>query len=248
MLLKKSINMYQSQLEIFNFITTTKKYLALIHTMLGSGKTSMVLPLCGWLLTNNKSNPNTKILYCCPNEVVLLEVAHMIYGMGIKFAIVIYDINENKLDYKWSTFVDPKNPKASTVIYLCDIFVARMILEEQTNLLNDKHNYLKMSKKDPINYPLLDNKIPNVPDYILVCDEPTKDADSQNGFLVDTGFSIVTEVFVDLMKHAPPRTILMSATLPTEIQLHEFYNSVLEKNAGMILKSFASSEAKIGCS
>ena len=58
MLEKKIADMYPSQKEIFQFVTTNNKYLALVHTMLGSGKTSMILPLCGWLLDNKKTIKN----------------------------------------------------------------------------------------------------------------------------------------------------------------------------------------------
>ncbi len=54
MLEHKTIGMYPSQKEIYDFVTSNDSYLALVHTMLGSGKTSMVLPLCGWLISNRK--------------------------------------------------------------------------------------------------------------------------------------------------------------------------------------------------
>lgn len=245
MLQHKQTGLYQSQKEIFKFVTENQKYLALVHTMLGSGKTSMILPICGWLSSNIKNK--TKLIFCCPNEVVLLEVAHMVYGMGVSFAIVIHDQEENKLQYKWSSFADKKNPDETAILYLCDIYVARMLLEERMNCLENKRLFLEANRRDPINYPLVENRIPSVPDYILMGDELTKDADSQNGFMIDSGFSITTEVFVDLMKVAPPKIILMSATLPTAEQLPEFYGSIVNAHPNMVTRSFASSEAKIGC-
>ncbi|XWV26974.1 hypothetical protein QJ857_gp0075 [Tupanvirus soda lake] len=246
MLEHKQSGLYQSQKEIFEFVTKNDKYLALVHTMLGSGKTSMVLPLCGWLSSNRKSN-KTKLIFCCPNEVVLLEVAHMVYGMGVSFAIVIRNQSDHTLEYKWSSFADKDKPKESAVLYLCDIFVARMLLEERMQCLATKKLYMQANRRDPINYPLIEQRIPYVPDYILMGDELTKDADTQKGFMIDSGFSVTTEVFVNLMKIAPPKVILMSATLPTAEQLPEFYNAIVDSNPGMIVKSFASSEAKIGC-
>lgn len=142
----KSIGLYPSQKEIFNFITTTDKYLALVHTMLGSGKTSMVLPICGWL-SNNKQTIKTKLMYCCPNEAVLLEVAHMVYGMGVSFAIVIQNKKEKRLEYKWSSFADKKNPRDSAILYLCDIFITRILLEERMECIKCKDLFLKQIKK-----------------------------------------------------------------------------------------------------
>lgn len=246
MLLQKQMKLYPSQIDIFNFITQNDKYLALVHTMLGSGKTTMILPFCGWVMMNRKTT-NTKIVFCCPNEVVLLEVAHMVYGMGVSFAIVIYNQKYDQLEYKWSSFADKANPKDSSVLYLCDMFVARRIMEERMEYVKTYQLYMHAHKKDPRNYPLTPQRVPIVPDYILMGDELTKDADSQNGFMVDSGFSVTTEVLIDLMKIAPPKIILMSATLPTIEQIPHFYDEIIKSNPGMIIKSFAASEAKIGC-
>ncbi len=263
MLENRQADLYQSQKDIFNFVTQTDRYLALVHTMLGSGKTSMILPLCGWLLSQKKLQ--TKLLFCCPNEIVLLEVAHMVYGMGVSFAIVIRNPIDGTLEYKWSSFAEKAKTKGclacgpsphkpcctnchrctahkpcssackkiadkvateSAVLYLCDIYVARILLEEHEKLRNQG---------------IADH------DYILMGDEVTMNADNQKGFQIDSGFSVTTEVFVDLMKLAPSRVILMSATLPPCDHMPDFYQSILEMHPGMIMRSFSSSEAKIGC-
>ena len=242
----RSMGLYQSQKEIFEFVTSVPSYLALVHTMLGSGKTSMILPLCGWLMINRKIN-KSKILFCCPNEIVILEVARMIYGMGVPFGIVISK-KENELIYKWSSFVDKNNPKDSSILYLCDVFVARQLLEERSKCLKSKELYLNANKKDAHNFPLTENRIPYVPDYIFIGDELTKDADSQVGFQVDSGFSVTTELFIELMKISSPKIILMSATLPTFEQLPKLYQAIVDVNPGMIVKSFTSMESNIGCS
>jgi len=250
MLQKKQLNLYPSQKELFEFITTHDKYLALVHTMLGSGKTSMVLPICGWLMQNKSK---TKLIFCCPNEIVLLEVAHMIYGMGIAFAVVIYNPSRDSsaydfpLEYKWSTFADQNKPHESSVLYLCDIFVARIILEKRAQLIKEKMAYLVSHQQFPLQFPLIEKNIPVIPDYILIGDELTKDADSQKRFMVESGFSVTTEIFIDLMKIAPSKIILMSATLPTAEQVPELYQSILATNPGMIQRSFTSMEARIGC-
>lgn len=242
----KQACMYPSQNEIFDFVTTNKKYLALVHTMLGSGKTSMVLPICGWLMST-RAQVDTKLIFCCPNEVVLLEVAHMVYGLGIPFGIIIQNSTEKYLEYKWSSFVDKSNPQRSSVLYLCDIHVTRILLEERMKCQENRAAYFEANKRDPSRHPLISQRIPTVPDYILMGDELTKDADSQTGFMVDSNFSITTETFVEIMKIAPPKIILMSATLPTAEQLPEFYGAINKNHPDLIIKSFSSSEAKIGC-
>lgn len=247
MLEHKSISLYPSQKEILKFITTNDKYLALVHSMLASGKTSLLLPISGWIQANRKNGVKTKVIFCCPNEAVLLEVAHMVYGMAVSFAIVVHNIETNELEYKWSHFASKTNPDETAILYLCDIFVARILLEKRAEAAKCRRLYMEAYRRDPHNYPITSDRIPAVPDYLFIGDELTKDADIQSGFGDNHQFSITTELFVSLMKLAPPKVILMSATLPTANQLPEFYQKIMDMHPEMKIQSFSSSEAKIGC-
>ncbi len=243
----RHIKLRASQQELFNFVTNNDKYLALVHTMLGSGKTSMILPLCAHVLSLKV--PRTPIIYCCPNEVVMLEVARMAYTMAVSFAFVIKKHNENKIEYSWSNFADKKNPHKTVILYIADMFATRFLLEERENQIQEKKKYFSMNEFNPLHYPITLDRIPAVSDYILVCDEPTKDADSRINIPANLpiGFSIQTELFVDLMKISPPRIILMSATLPAKNQLAEFYSKIGSRYDGLVIESFVSAEARIGC-
>lgn len=214
---ERQIDLYPSQREIFDFITTEKKCLGLVHTMLGSGKTEMIRPLCGWAMSNLKSS-QTKILYCCPNEAVLLEVARMVYNLGVPFGLVIYNVNQKKIDYKWSSFCTKSKEKESAILYIADIYCAKAILSEPRNNL----------------------------DYVLVADELTKDADSIVNFQSDSKYSVITEYFIDIMKILPSRSLIMSATLPTYEQTPELYDAAATP-LNATIKSFTASDAKIGC-
>lgn len=236
MLKFREIKLYPSQQELLNYVIASQNesYLALMHTMLGSGKTTMILPLCGWLSTQkNKS----KILYCCPNNVVIIEVAQMLYAMAVAFCIVIHNPDTTELEYKWSNFTNKNDPHKSCIIYLCDMIIAKNLLQKRYDII--KHN--KKYESD-INF-----KVQSVPDYIFIGDELTKDADNQNGYLINTGFSITTELFVEIMRIIPPKTILMSATLPSKNELPDFYGAIVSNNPGMNIISFSAAEAKIGC-
>ena len=230
MLVKKQNGMYQSQKDIFDFVTSNDNFLAVVHTMLGSGKTSMIIPLCGWV---SSLKTDMKLVFSCPNEAVLFEVAHMVYGCAVPFAIVIYNSVKQKLDYKFSSFAtkkkneDPEVSKAACILYICDMYVTRILFKERAA-------NVKQNKK--------------VPEYFCIFDEPTIEADSQKGFIVNSGFSLTTELFVKNMQIAPPKIMLMSATLPTTDQMPKFYESITAKHETMVTKSFASHEAKIGCS
>ncbi len=100
-----------------------------------------------WLVDFQSKTVKTKLLFCCPNEIVLLEVAHMVYGMGISFAIVIHNHKNDSLEYKWSSFADKENPNDTCILYLCDIFVARMLLEERQECLNNRNSILRLMQK-----------------------------------------------------------------------------------------------------
>ena len=240
------INLYDSQIDIYKLITSDKSYLALVHTMLGSGKTSMVLPICGWLSTNQRGKQiKSKILFCCPNEIVLIEVAHMVYSIGISFAIVVRNNETGELEYKWSSFADKNSPNDSCILYICDMIVASILLTKRAEKYKAYEKFMYFNSVDPSNYPI--SQAPHVPNYIFIGDELTKDADSQNGFMTDNKYSLTTELFINLMKLIPPKSIIMSATLPTFEQMPLFFRSIADKNIDCEIRSFSSTEAKIGC-
>ena len=251
---------HTSQSQVINFITSNQYYLALVHSMLGSGKTTMILPICGWYSELNKLGNNTKVLFCCPNEIVLLEVGHMAYNLGIPFGIGVYCQNKNNVEFKWSSFVKLRNSNIESedinpikhnhenndaILYICDIYTTRHLLEQR----HEKQKKRKAYLSDPSTTNA--TKKYSIPDYVLIYDEPTKDADQNTNYNANVSFSLTTELFINIMKLAPPKVILMSATLPTYEQMSDLYNSIInlhsDSNTKMICQSFSASESKIGC-
>lgn len=228
-------NLTTSQKEIMEWFKQTEAGLALVHSMLGSGKTSVVLPICGYL--NSLYNNKRKVIYTCANDTIIVEVASMLYANSLPYAIVIYNIKNNSLDYKYTFFANGKEHKDRNCIILCDIYVARLLLEERKDIISQHQFYIKNNESIPVG-------VPEIPDYILIGDELTKGADSIKNFQCkEARFSIETELFVDLVKLAPKLTILMSATLPKYEQLKELYDSVSTN-----IKSFTTYESKVGTS
>lgn len=238
---EKVYNLNTSQKEIFEFIKTENPYLALVHSMLGSGKTSLVQTIAGYYTYLNKNNgnkKNAKILYCCPNDAVLMEISRMSYSSLLPFAIIIRNQNINNLEYKFPDYCK-KNNNSNCVLYICDIFVARILLEQRKDIIEQREYYTKYEGKIP-------NNFQEVPEYLFIGDELTKDADKQTNFdLPNSNFSLLTEVFIDILKLLPNKSILMSASLPAYDQLKELYDDI---GKNKIIKSFSSAEAKIGCS
>ena len=234
--LKQKLFSYNDlQKQILECVKKNNNYVALVHSMLGSGKTTIVPMLAGFI----KSNLNMKILYSCPNEAVVLEVSRTLYSIGIPFSIVVYDSNHNTLDFKPPTYVGKaKEQKDKVRLFLADMCVTRIMLERRKEIIDQRKYYMTSEGKIPKGYP-------EVPDYLLITDEPTKDADLQENLNSKVKFSLTTEIFMDILKLLPDRTILMSATLPTYTQLKPMWDRVAE---GKTIYSFSSGESKVGVS
>ena len=243
----KRISMTQSQLDILEFVRSNnnQKYLGLVHSMLGSGKTTAVLAICGYLMAQTDKVKN-KVIYCCPNVSVIYDVARMAFSMTIPFGFIIFN-GDNQLEFKWSDHAGKKNQEANSVLYLCDIYVCKLFLQEKyQKKIQDYNAYIESHRTEPNNYPM--TRAPKLPDDIFVGDEVTKDADSQENIDINTNFSLGTELFIEILRVCPNKIILMSATLPTYQQLPQLYDKVSQSKGSMIIKSFSSNEAKTGCS
>lgn len=260
---EKQIGLYKSQQELFDFVTSNEKCLALVHTMLGSGKTTMVLAFCGWLISHFRPG-GPKLLFTSPSDTVNTEVGNLAFGAGVPYGFAFWDQNKPKpkpqpgddpsdtdpddekykLSFSWSAFVDKKNPEGSAVMYICDIYTAQMLLEKRQEAIAKRNKYIENNRKDPRKYPMTRDKIPPVPEYIFMGDELTKDADTVSA---ETGFSITTEFLIRLAQILPERSVLTSATLPTYDQLPELWDAIAARHEGTVVKSFTSTEAKIGC-
>ena len=267
----KKISMLPTQADLLEFVQTNDKFLAIMRTMLNSGKTTTLIPICGWLASQTQSNKQ-KLVFFGP-DVVNAEVKRIASCLGISFAYVkrkgladyidkssccscnpeSYDkrmcieCDPSKLVYEWSPFVDKTNRFGSCILLICDMITARILLQERLEKKKEYDEYIANNAIDPVAFPLSKTSTPVVPDYILMGDEVTKDADNQKGFMVNSSFSLSTETFVEIMKIAPEKTILMSATLPPYEDMKEFYDKIASNHEGTVIKTFSSTSARIGC-
>lgn len=256
---KKTIGLYQSQQDLFEYVQTNVKnkqpFLAVVRTVMGAGKTSTVITLCGWLNDYLKSNPsrNTKILYCCPNVIVIDELAQKLFSCGARFGIYIYEVRNphNKaFRFSWAYTVNSHDTDASCIIYLCDHFGAKHLLETRKKEQEEYDKYMRFNR----NLNRSDKNAPIVSDYIFIGDELTRDADSRDGFEVQSGFSLTTEIFSEICQLMPHYSILMSATMPMIEEMSsddptnlDLYDKILKSNSNLQMRCFSSTEAKIGC-
>jgi hypothetical protein len=224
-----------SQMEILDWCKLNKSGLLLVHSMMGSGKTTAVDAIAGYL--NSNAGDTRKLLYTCPNMATCIEVCKMLYANHLAFAIVIYDNRTNTLEYKHSMFANSKTSKAATKLFVCDVFVARIILEQRYDIMHQHLNYINRGERVP-------DDLQKIPEYILIGDELTKDSDNIKNFESTAPWSVHTEWFVSLMQVAPSTTILMSATLPKYESLKEFYDEIAgDKKVDVV----TTTESKVGC-
>lgn len=278
---KKSGNytLNRVQQNILNFVIENEKFLGLVTTIMGSGKTSLVLPLSNYFLKkrSEKNDCNDQIIYCCPNQSVLLEVGRILYKRGIAFAFAMYcktpetksRVNpdaypnlkfsfSNFADVEYVTYEDPRGggrtirevnlvkARKSTLVYLCDMYGAYHLLQENKEIRQRNDEYIKECRDGIQVFRSINLK--DAPNYLFIGDEPTIDADSQVGYGdVESGFSNGTEIFVECMKMIPSQILLMSATLPRYQELKDFYDRILSLHSDMKLGLFQTSETKIGC-
>lgn len=91
-------------------------------------------------------------------------------------------------------------------------------------LLKDTEKYLPGCKEE---------------DIILIIDEPTDGADEDN--------NVKTKYFSRIFYHAPRRTLLVSATLPSQEKLQPYIDHFKSKHGDVKIATIISKDVKVGC-
>lgn len=76
-------------------------------------------------------------------------------------------------------------------------------------------------------------------DYILFIDEPTVDADFPD--------AEVTKILIEIIRRAPPITILSSATLPSKDKIPHFIKLYAKAHGNIDIPEIHDSQFHIGC-
>jgi hypothetical protein len=227
---KYSLNSMQS--EVMRYIQEksgpTDYYLGFLRSGLGTGKTALALPIAGYLsakrVASNSSTYAEKVLFVYPTSPVLIDAASMLNRVGNNYSIVTVDPRNPNRYVAW----DRKKSKDGNALYcstyITDFHTAHMILRQQ--------NMNKLGIRSESDGEELDITM-------MVIDEPTMGADKVNG--------PYTRLFVQLMKLAPGKIILMSGTMPEYNRLERLYESCFRRFPGMSIIDFTPAHPKIGC-
>jgi hypothetical protein len=209
--------LYQSQIDVIETLKANEQVLILYMTMNGSGKTSSLIPICGYITKNNSSITKfsrKKILFCCPSKLVRMSVANYCYSIGIPFAIV--SMHESAIKYDYNAFVAGGKAQESKDDNTCLLYIA-----------------------DPyISYKILATRCQKGDEMLLFMDEMTMGADQPG--------NLVTDYFVRIMSVAPSQTILASATMPKFDELPDFYCKNKLRYPELKVVTINSHETKIG--
>ena len=83
-----TIQPYRSQKLLMEYLTSNSDILVFYKAMIGTGKTSSILPICAWIDQQRKTNKvKTQIIFCCSIEPVRHQVGKLAYNAGFKFGI-----------------------------------------------------------------------------------------------------------------------------------------------------------------
>lgn len=237
--------LFSNQIEVLKYILSEIYYLALLHNAIGSGKTTLVPIIANWLAKKNYLKSGAQMIFTCPLFPVIYEIAEICLGLDIPFAFAFFEEKDEVVNVVYMKSTDHSlsiNPPSDVSLIICDPFVAYQILFV--------FDYNKKTRNRSIMLAQSDNtrEIEKAQtDIILFYDEATYCMDQRDGI----GCHLFTKIFLHLMKIAPPRTILASATMPSISEMPDFYQKIAKKyvvdSTQVNQRSFTSSDFQIGC-
>lgn len=191
-----------------------------LNPTIGVGKTSSVLSYAKFLSVLRDNDPTKKHfgIYSCDTDAVRKQVGVYCYNAHIPFAVAT--VIRDHYTNKFKVIVVPNRN--------CKYEDDAIIIICDTMTAKTYLDHLKSFEYDRFRY------------CTLLLDEPTNGADIKGSAMLDN----VCEIFTLL----PPRTMLITATLPKFEDIPNIIDHVLEKNYNCEIKTITSDEIQIGCS
>lgn len=244
---KISINPYESQIQLMKYIRENQKALILYRVMIGGGKTvsaGAIASRVNYLKDiekTSKSNIETRLLFVCSVESVRLQIARMVWNMGIRLAVATkkssdkvdiiknyncYDNKQKRINRRNKTDEQIKELEKKRkeeiekkiVVILSDIDSAIELLKDSKEKKDKGEKYIE---------------------YIVFFDEPTVGSDEEN--------HPITQKVPIILKYSPNKIILSSASLPPENQIPSLIDLYKKNNPDGKIINVNSSDIKIGC-
>ncbi|CAD8210744.1 unnamed protein product [Paramecium pentaurelia] len=239
--IRTDVRPYKSQENLLEILKKIEKpSLIFFSTMVGTGKTVLSVAIAQYLARLRESyaiqennaynqlknlgyrNPReVQFLYCCPLDTVRTQVGAAAYERKLKFAIASMwkDSQSSKLDSELGYAECPRlvnswqnRQEEFPTLVVADFKTTLELLKEKHTLSEKEKQVVRWQGKD--RKLVSNNPAKHGKDYILFIDEPTVDADFAD--------AEVTKILIDIIRRAPPITILSSATLPPPEKIPNF--------------------------
>lgn len=191
-----------------------------LNPTIGVGKTSSVLSYAKFMSMLRQHSPKEKhfAIYSCDTDAVRKQVGVYCYNAQMPFAVATVSRDHNLGKFKVNVVPNRNCPSEDDAVII--------ICDTFTTKLY--LDYLKSFEYEKFR------------NCTLLLDEPTNGADIEGSAMLDNVCEILTLL--------PPRTMLITATLPKFEDLPKIIDNVLEKNYNCEIKTITSDEVQIGCS
>lgn len=219
----KVICLYPSQREITDIVIANVPTLALYNSNISGGKTMTSVSAAAAC-----ADKGVQLLFVCCSNPVRMTVAKMFHHSGTKFAIATTSTRKVLPNKKREDDNRPSKVTAVVKSFNCGDAAPTAIVCDLLSAIT----ILKKSTEHP---DILSHCMGN---YVLFLDEPTAYADE--------GKNAVTRSIAEILAHAPPITILASATMPPTQELKPIIDHILESN-NATLRETGHMETSIGC-
>jgi hypothetical protein len=211
------IRLYPTQVRLIQTVNQFDRFLLFYNSNFGAGKTTTAIGVVA-----SQRRRSKLVLYCCSTKAVRYTLAQYAVHSGIKLVIAYTDQNGVGFSPHRSL---RKLPSSRRELIIADYSTTAEILRS-------------FDHDEPRSPSTLLSRV-SLNDLTLIVDEPTDGADIPGSRKV--------QEFAELFAVAPPKTILISATLPSAEQMGPYVANFRSKWGDVHMETISINEIKVGC-